>query len=72
MLYWLQVDIIVAIAVMLPFFAIYLALLVLKVKYLAAIRCVHVAKAYFLRLKAASRNLMGDTIKVAIRPSRGN
>jgi hypothetical protein len=41
MLYLLQVDALVAIAILLPFFAVYLALTVLRFGYFAAIQFVH-------------------------------
>ena len=60
MLYLLQVDVLVAIALLLPFFALYLAWAVLRFGYLAAIRFVHVVKARPPRLEAAFGDVVSD------------
>ena len=66
MLYLLQVDVLVAIAILLPFLAVYLALTVVRLGYLAAIRFVHLVKASLSR--AAFGDVMGDERNAAKRP----
>ena len=66
MLYLLQVDVLVAIAILLPFFAVYLALMVLRLGYFAAIRFVHMVKVSLPR--AAFGNVIGDARNAATRP----
>jgi hypothetical protein len=63
MLYLLQVDVLVAIAILLPFLAVYLALTVLRLGYFAAIRFVHVVKA-----RAAFGDVVGDVRNAVKRP----
>jgi hypothetical protein len=58
MLYLLQVDVLVAIAIFLPFFAVYAALTVLRLGYFAAIRFVHIVKARIPR--AGFGDVMAD------------
>jgi hypothetical protein len=66
MLYLLQVDVLVAIAILLPFFAVYLAFTVLRLGYFAAIRFVHIVKARIPR--TAFGNVMGDNRNATKRP----
>ena len=66
MLYLLQVDVLVAIAILLPFFAVYLALMVLRLGYFAAIRFVHMVKARIPR--TAFGDVMGDNRNATKRP----
>ena len=66
MLYLLQVDVLVAIAILLPFFAVYLALIVLRLGYFAAIRLVHTMKASLPR--AAFVDVIGDARNTVRRP----
>ena len=66
MLYLLQVDVLVAITILLPFFGVYLALTVLRLGYFAAIRFVHIVKATIPR--AGFGDVMVDNRKAAKRP----
>jgi hypothetical protein len=66
MLYLLQVDVLVAIAILFPFFGVYLAVTVLRLGYFAAIRFVHIVKARMPR--AAFGDVMGDNGYAAKRP----
>jgi RNA recognition motif len=66
MLYLLQVDVLVTIAILLPFFALYLTFTVLRLGYFGAIRFVHMVKARIPR--AAFGDVMGDNGNAAKRP----
>jgi hypothetical protein len=66
MLYLLQVDVLVAIAILLPFFVVYLAFVVLRLGYLGAIRFVHMVKTRIPR--APFGDVMGDNGSAAKRP----
>jgi hypothetical protein len=72
MLYLLQVDLIVAIGILLAFFAVYLVLMVLRLGYLAAVWSVEVAKAHLSGSEPVFGNLISHVTKVAGGPSRGN
>jgi hypothetical protein len=66
MLYLLQVDVLVAIAILLSFFVVYLAFAVLRLGYLGAIRFVHMVKTRIPR--APFGDVMGDNGSAAKRP----
>jgi hypothetical protein len=68
MLYLLQVNILVAIAILLPLFIVYLASTLLRLGYLAAIRLVHLVTARRLTRLEAAGGVMGDARNAATRP----
>jgi hypothetical protein len=59
MLYLLQVDVIVAVAILLPFFAAYLALVALRLGYHAAIRFAHMGEGPLSEIRGYIRTLDG-------------
>jgi hypothetical protein len=56
MLYLLQVNVLVAIAILLPLFAVYLVLMVLRLGYLVAVRFVQMATANLSRFEVIFGN----------------
>ena len=63
MLYLLQVYVLVAFAILVPFFAVYLALIILRYAYLAAIRLCRMINARRLARLETARPVMASLAK---------